>query len=117
MTAPVTRMRISTVAARPGLAPKGTGRPVGTPLTVLEGLADARGASSAGLPPARTWLVVVELEDADGVVGVGTAGFGNPAAIEILLQLEPLVVGRAPSEVAHVWESMYRATLNVGRRG
>ena len=90
---------------------------MGTPLTVLEGIADTRGASSAGLPPARTWLVVVELEDADGLIGVGTAGFGNPAAIEILRQLEPLVVGRAPSEVAHIWESMYRATLNVGRRG
>jgi len=110
-------MLVSTVAPRPHPAPKGEGRPVGTPLTVLEGVLDVRGASAAGLPPARTWLVVVELEDVDGVVGVGTAGFGNPAAIEVLRQLEPFVVGRAPSEVAHVWESMYRATLNVGRRG
>jgi L-alanine-DL-glutamate epimerase-like enolase superfamily enzyme len=110
-------MRVSTVAPRTRPAPKGEGRPVGTPLTVLEGVADRRGASSAGLPPARTWLVVVELEDADGVVGVGTAGFGNPATLEVLRQLEPLVVGRPPSEVAHLWESMYRATLNVGRRG
>jgi L-rhamnonate dehydratase len=117
MTAPVSRMRVSTVAPRPRPAPKGEGRPVGTPLTVLEGVTDVRGATSAGLPPARTWLVVVELEDADGVVGVGTAGFGNPATIEVLRQLEPFVVGRAPSEVAHVWETMYRATLNVGRRG
>ncbi len=36
----------------------------------------------------------------DGVTGVGTAGFGNPASVEILRQLEPLVVGRSPSEVA-----------------
>jgi L-alanine-DL-glutamate epimerase-like enolase superfamily enzyme len=78
---------------------------------------DGRGESSAGLPPARTWLVVVELEDEDGLVGVGTAGFGNPAAIEIVRQLEPHVVGRAPSEVGYVWELMYRATLNIGRRG
>ncbi len=105
------------MAPRPSPAAKGRGRPVGTPLTALPGVADARGASSAGLPPARTWLVVVELEDADGVIGVGTAGFGNPATIEILRQLEPLVVGRAPSEVGHIWESMYRATLNIGRRG
>lgn len=117
MTAPVTAMRISTVAPRPRPAVKGQGRPVGTPLTVLEGSLDSRGASSAGLPPARTWLIVVELEDANGVIGVGTAGFGHPAAIEVLRQLEVLVVGRAPSEVAHIWESMYRATLNVGRRG
>lgn len=117
VTAPVSGLRVSTVAPRPSPASKGRGRPVGTPLTVLEGVGDARGTSSAGLPPARTWLVVVELEDADGVIGVGTAGFGNPATIELLRQLEPLVIGRSPSEVGHVWESMYRATLNIGRRG
>ena len=117
MTARVARMRISTVAPRPRPASKGLGRPVGTPLTALEGFVDARGTSTAGLAPGRTWLVVVELDDIDGVTGVGTAGFGNPATVEILRQLEPLVVGRSPSEVAHVWESMYRATLNIGRRG
>jgi L-alanine-DL-glutamate epimerase-like enolase superfamily enzyme len=93
------------------------GRPVGTPLTGLEGVSDARGATTAGLEPGRTWLVVVELEDEAGLVGVGTAGFGHPATIELLQGLASLVVGRAPSEVAHVWETMYRSTLNVGRRG
>ncbi len=117
MTAPVVGMRVSTVAPRSRPASKGVGRSVGTPLTFLEGVVDARGASSAGLPPARTWLVVVELEDAQGVVGVGTAGFGHPAAVEVLRELEPLVVGRSPTEIGHVWETMYRATLNVGRRG
>jgi L-lyxonate dehydratase len=117
MTAPVVRMHVSTVAARPRPAPKGRGRPVGTPLTVLEGFVDARGTTTAGLAPGRTWLVVVELEDEDGLTGVGTAGFGNPAAVELLHQLEPLVTGCAPSEVARIWESMYRATLNIGRRG
>src|SRR4051794_30540935 len=117
MTAPVVRMQVSTVAPRPRPLPKGRGRPVGTPLTALEGVVDARGASAAGLSPGRTWLVVVELEDENGLVGVGTAGFGNPAAVELLHQLEPLVTGCSPSEVGRVWETMYRATLNVGRRG
>ena len=110
-------MRVSTAAPRPRPAPKGVGRPVGTPLTVLEGLADPRGSTTAGLEPGRTWLVVVEFEDENGLVGVGTAGFGNPATVELLRQLEPLVVGSAPSEVGRTWETMYRATLNVGRRG
>jgi L-alanine-DL-glutamate epimerase-like enolase superfamily enzyme len=61
--------------------------------------------------------VVVELEDADGLIGIGTAGFGNPAAVEIVRQLEPVVTGRAPAEVGHIWEVMYRSTLNIGRRG
>jgi L-rhamnonate dehydratase len=117
MTAAVVRMQVSTVAPRPRPASKGIGRPVGTPLTVLEGLTDPRGTTTAGLAPGRTWLVVVELEDENGLVGAGTAGFGNPATIELLRQLEPLVMGSAPSEVGRVWETMYRATLNVGRRG
>ena len=117
MTSPVARMRVSTVAPRSRPAPKGVGRPVGTPLTVLGGAGDPRGTSSAGLAPGRTWLVVVELVDEEGVTGIGTAGFGNPATLELLDQLEPLVVGAAPSEVGRVWESMYRATLNIGRRG
>ena len=117
MTPSVVTMRVSTVARRPRPAPKGVGRPVGTPLTVLEGLTDPRGSTTAGLEPGWTWLVVVELEDENGLVGNGTAGFGNPATIELLGQLEPLVVGRAPSEVGRVWEAMYRATLNIGRRG
>jgi L-rhamnonate dehydratase len=117
MTAAVAQLRISTVAPRVRPASKGRGRPVGTPLSMLEGVAEARGTSSAGLQPARTWLVVVELEDADGIVGVGTAGFGNPAAVEVIRQLEQYVVGRHPDEVAHVWEVMYRSTLNIGRRG
>jgi L-rhamnonate dehydratase len=117
MTAPVAHLRVSTVAPRARPAPKGRGRPVGTPLTALEGFVDPRGASTAGLAPGRTWLVVVELEDEEGLTGVGTAGFGNPAAVELVRQLEPLVVGSAPSEVGRLWETMYRATLNVGRRG
>ena len=117
MTAPVVRMQVYTVAPRPRPAPKGRGRPVGTPLTALDGFVDARGTSTAGLAPGRTWLVVVELEDANGLTGIGTAGFGNPAAVELLHQLEPLVTGSAPSELGRVWETMYRATLNIGRRG
>ncbi len=117
MSEPVARLSLSTVPARPHPAPKGSARPVGTPLTALGGVADGRGASAAGLPPARTWLVVVELEDEAGRVGVGTAGFGNPAAIEVVRQLEPLVVGSSPGEVARTWEAMYRSTLNIGRRG
>jgi L-alanine-DL-glutamate epimerase-like enolase superfamily enzyme len=117
VSARVAQVRVSTVAARPEPAPKGRGRVVGTPLTALPGFADARGASAAGLQPARTWLVVVELEDDDGLVGVGTAGFGNPAAVELVRQLEPHVTGRSPDEVAQIWERMYRSTLNIGRRG
>jgi L-alanine-DL-glutamate epimerase-like enolase superfamily enzyme len=117
MTAPVVRLEVSTVAPRPRPASKGVGRPVGTPLTTLQGLVDPRGATTAGLAPGRTWMVVVELVDEGGLRGVGTAGFGNPATIELVDQLAPLVTGSAPTEVGRLWETMYRATVNIGRRG
>ena len=110
-------MVISTVAPRPRPASKGRGRPVGTPLTALEGAVDPRATTTAGLTPGRTWLVVVELVDEEGVRGVGTAGFGNPATVELLGQLEPLVTGCSPTDVGRIWESMYRSTVNIGRRG
>ena len=71
-----------------------------------------------GSQPARTWLVVVELEDGDGRIGVGTAGFGNPGG-----DRDPSparAARRRPARrtrSAHIWETMYRSTLNIGRRG
>jgi L-rhamnonate dehydratase len=116
--APIARVRVDTVPAQPEPSPKGRGRPLATPLTGLEWSTSLeRTESSAGLPPAATWAVVVRVEDEDGRSGVGTAGFGNPAAVEIIEQLAPLAVGRMPADVELLWEAMYRSTLNIGRRG
>lgn len=118
MVAPIARVRVDTVPAQPEPSPKGRGRPTGTPLTGLEQLGGLeRGESSAGLPPARTWAVIVRVEDEDGRSGVGTAGFGNPASVGLVEQLAPLLVGRMPTDVELLWETMYRSTLNIGRRG
>lgn len=109
---------VDTVAARDAVPVKGVGRPLVTPLTRLQG-ADSllRGETTAGLTPASTWAVVVRVSDGEGRTGVGTAGLGHPGAVAVARELTPLVVGREPTDVEHLWESMYRATLNVGRRG
>ena len=109
---------VDTVAARDAVPIKGVGRPLVTPLTRLQG-ADSllRGETTAGLTPASTWAVVVRVSDGEGRTGVGTAGLGHPGAVAVVRELTPLVVGRAPTDVEHLWETMYRATLNVGRRG
>jgi L-rhamnonate dehydratase len=111
-------LRIDTVAARPAPARKGVGRPLITPLTLLEGSDGLlRGESTAGLTPASLWAVVVRVADRDGREGVGTVGLGNPGAVAVVRELTPLVIGREPTDVELLWETMYRATLNVGRRG
>lgn len=117
MTA-ITTVTVDTVAARGAPPAKGVGRPLITPVTAL---ADAsgllRGESTAGLTPASTWAVVVRVADADGRVGVGTAGVGHPAAAAAVRELAPIVTGREPTDVELLWEALYRSTLNVGRRG
>lgn len=109
---------VDTVAARDAVPAKGVGRPLVTPLTRLQG-ADSllRGETTAGLTPASTWAVVVRISDSEGRTGVGTAGLGHPGAVTVVQELTPLVVGREPTDVEHLWETMYRATLNIGRRG
>jgi L-alanine-DL-glutamate epimerase-like enolase superfamily enzyme len=114
---PVVAVRARTVAARHPPA-KGRGRSVVTPLDVFDdGGGLSRGEASAGLPPAASWAVVVLVEDAEGTVGVGTAGFGNPVGVPLVEQLAPIVVGSRATEVSRLWETMFRATVNIGRRG
>jgi L-rhamnonate dehydratase len=118
VVAPISRVRVDTVAARQSPARKGSGRPLITPVTRLEGANRLlRGETTAGLTPASTWAVVVRVEDEDGRVGVGTAGLGHPSTVAAVEQLAPLVVGREPTDVELLWETLYRSTLNVGRRG
>ncbi len=118
MTTPISSVRATMVPAQPLPTPKGVGRPCITPITGLHG-SDAllRGESTSGLTPAPAAAVVVEVEDADGRVGVGTAGTGHPGSVAAVEQLAGLVVGREPTDVELLWETMYRSTINVGRRG
>ena len=61
--------------------------------------------------------MIVRVRDHDGRTGVGTAGLGHPGSAAVARELRQYIIGRQPTDVAHLWETMYRATLNVGRRG
>ena len=61
--------------------------------------------------------MVVRVVDADGIARTGTVGLGHPGAVAVVRELSPIVIGREPTDVEHMWETMYRSTLNVGRRG
>lgn len=65
--------------------------------------------------------VLVRIRTSDGVEGVGEAGaFGgaeHTVKTIIETQLAPLLLGEDPSLIEHLWEKMYRGTVQLGRRG
>jgi L-rhamnonate dehydratase len=71
--------------------------------------------SSFGLDVLGT--VVVEVEAEDGTVGVGTSTGGPPAAWLIENHLSRFVEGKRPNEQELIWDQMWRASLNYGRKG
>ncbi len=90
-------------------------------------LVDARQANPMSTYPDRTDLrtgtgdaaagILLEIESADGTVGIAT-GSGGIAACAIIDQgLAGLLVGADPRDIARLWDQMYRATLPYGRKG
>lgn len=61
--------------------------------------------------------VVVAVDTDDGRTGYGIGGGGAAAMHVIDSDLKALLVGRAATQVEHLWERMYRATLAYGRKG
>ena len=62
--------------------------------------------------------VVVQVHTDDGITGVGNVGAGSPAAAAVIEHhLAPLVLGRDPFELELLWQTMFRHTLNFGRKG
>lgn len=63
------------------------------------------------------WLVV-EIECADGTIGIGNAALA-PHATKVVIDsyLRPALVGHDPLDNEYLWQSMYRRTLAFGRKG
>ncbi|MHA1547519.1 MAG: L-rhamnonate dehydratase [Alphaproteobacteria bacterium] len=61
--------------------------------------------------------LVVELETADGVVGVATGHGGPPAAWLIKNHFARFLVGQDARNVNRIWDQLYRASLPYGRKG
>jgi L-alanine-DL-glutamate epimerase-like enolase superfamily enzyme len=65
----------------------------------------------------RGWLIV-EIECADGSVGIGNAALAVHATkVVIDTYLKPLLINRDPLDSEQLWQSMYRHTMAFGRRG
>src|SRR5262245_47459097 len=90
-------------------------------------LVDARQANPMSTYPDRIDLrtgtgdaaarVLVEIEAADGTVGIATGSGGIAAAAIIDQGLARLLVGADPRDIPRLWDQMYRATLPYGRKG
>jgi L-rhamnonate dehydratase len=65
-----------------------------------------------------TFMVIVRVTADDGTYGLGCVGLGSGALTSFIeTTLAPLVVGANIFDVELLWEKMYRATINVGRKG
>lgn len=66
--------------------------------------------------PVTNVIVVVHSED--GRYGLGTVGVGSPVSIAVIAHhLEALVVGTDVFDTERTWQTMYRNTLALGRKG
>ncbi|RUS92199.1 hypothetical protein EGW08_000052 [Elysia chlorotica] len=61
--------------------------------------------------------LAVEVEADDGTVGVGVTIGGEPACYIVEKHLSRFVEGQDPRDVELMWDQMFRATLNYGRKG
>lgn len=62
-------------------------------------------------------LLVVEVEADDGTVGIGATSGGEPGAWIVERHLAKFVEGARAVEIERIWDQMYFATVNYGRRG
>ncbi|CAG5118155.1 unnamed protein product [Candidula unifasciata] len=61
--------------------------------------------------------LAVEIEAEDGTVGVGVTIGGEPGCYIVEKHLSRFVEGQDPRNVELIWDQMFRATINYGRKG
>ncbi|KAH9500358.1 hypothetical protein Btru_071590 [Bulinus truncatus] len=87
--------------------------PIATPMSFHEQYSRTR--KSWGINALGTLAVEVEAED--GTIGVGVTIGGEPACYIVEKHLSRFVEGQDPRNVELMWDQMFRATLNYGRKG
>lgn len=116
-------MRISDVEAIPLQCPVGAceaadGEFLVTPLHALPNTPEILGEGFVGLRSGPVNAVIVRVTTDDGITGLGSVGVGSGAAVYIVEQhLQSILVGQNPFDVELLWETMFRSTLNYGRKG
>jgi len=117
-------MRIATVDVIPLRPPPEAGAAaeerawwVTTPFSHFTAAQDLRGATPSPRADGAQVLVIRITTDS-GLEGLGNVGVGAPAVQAIVEHnLAPILLGEDPFAVELLWERMFRATLNFGRKG
>jgi L-rhamnonate dehydratase len=61
--------------------------------------------------------MIVEVVADDGTTGVGIANGGEPACFIVEKHLARFIEGQDPRNIELMWDQMFRATINYGRKG
>ena len=61
--------------------------------------------------------VLVEIETADGTIGVATGMGGEPACFLIENHFKRFLIASDPRDTARIWDQMFRASMFYGRKG
>jgi L-alanine-DL-glutamate epimerase-like enolase superfamily enzyme len=67
----------------------------------------------------RGYHVLVEVSTDEGITGYGEAWRLTPKAVCTLIEegLKPLLVGKDPTQIEKLWDTMYSTTFRYGRKG
>ena len=114
----ITGLEVIQIGQPPGLGAGGEDEFLVSPLHALPESARKTDTCFVGLRGGPAYAVLVRITTDEGLYGIGSAGVGSGAAAYVLEHhLKPILVGQNPFDVELLWESMYRSTLNYGRKG
>ena len=87
--------------------------PIANPMTRFPRYNESRGSWGV----ARVPSVIVEVEQSDGLVGVGTSTGGEAACFVIEQHLAMFVEGQSVRNISYIWDQMWRASIHYSRKG
>mmetsp|Transcript_23484 Transcript_23484/g.37863 ORF Transcript_23484/g.37863 Transcript_23484/m.37863 type:complete len:426 (+) Transcript_23484:82-1359(+) len=91
----------------------GARRPIATPISVYTKYKTNR--KSWGIDAIGTMIVEIELSN--GILGQGVSIGGEPGCFIVERHLSRFLEGQDPHNVELLWDQMYKATVNYGRKG
>jgi len=87
--------------------------PIANPMSRFHKYSESRASWGVAKVPS----VVVEIEQDDGVIGVGVSTGGEAACFIIEQHLAMFVEGESVQNISYIWEQMWRASIHYGRKG
>ena len=87
--------------------------PITNPMSVYPKYSGSRASWGVAKVPS----VIVEIEDENGLVGIGTSTGGEAAAFIIEHHLSMFIEGQNVADKSYMWEQMWRASIHYSRKG